>query len=307
MPITTALIFFTLGFFEANAARICPVSVSASSSLPETEGVVYDVANIKDAKASTVWVENEDGSGLGSWVKLELGDTYQVSHITLWNGNWYSWDFWNRHNRAKEIQVEFSDGTTKKFELKDEKIPETITFPAVATSSIKIQIKSVYAGTTFPDSCFSEIALYDDKPEPFEMPASTTDSGHLPEDGDGNYLVSNTYDHLIDTMWCENKSNDGTGAWVEYKFDSPRTISKMTLRNGNAFSMSWWMKANRATSGVLKFSDGSSEQVTIRDVMLPQSITFSPRTVTSVRFTIDGVKAGSEYNDLCFSELVFSK
>ena len=291
----------------AMGARLDLDSVSASTSLEPSEGVTYDPSNLVDGKVSTVWVEGEEGSGLGSWVLVDLGGEKTIESIRIWNGNWYSWDFWNRHNRIKELEVELSDGTVHKYTLKDEKVPETLTFPSpVRTSSIKLKIKSVYAGTTFHDTCISELEVEDTSPEEWFVPVGYSDSGHLPEDADGTYEVSNTYDGLLDTMWCENQRNgDGTGSWIEYRFASSVSPTALHLRNGNAYSLAFWMKSNRAKAAELRFSDGSTQDVTIKDTLMEQTIPILPHPTTSIRITFTQVTRGKEYNDLCISEAFF--
>lgn len=295
--------------YTASAAMIKPVSVTASSSYPTENGVSYEARNAGDRLVSNVWVEGEEGSGLGSWLLFDLGQPYDVSSVTLWTGNWYSWDFWNRHNRVKEVQVEFADGSVQNFVLKNEKAPETITFPKpVRTASMRFRIKSVYPGTTFPDSCFSEIEINDNRPDAWIAPSSFADSGHLPEDADGSYGVDNTYDEILDTMWCENqKSGDGTGSWIEHRFSGPTQVSKLVLRMGNAYNLKFWMDYNRAKAGTLIFSDGTKESITIKDIMMDQTITFPAHTTTSVRLVFSDVVRGKDpkYNDLCVSEARF--
>ncbi len=293
----------------AHAAQVKLAGVLASSFYPDTEGVSYAASNVKDGKVSTVWVEGEDGSGLGSWLEIDLGGSRTVTHIKLWNGNWYSWDFWNRHNRAKEIEITFSDESTQKFTLKDEKVAEEIRFDTpVTTSTLKIKIKGIYRGTTFNDTCISEVAVFDDQPEAFHTVSGVADSGHLPEDADGTYEVSNTWDLLNDTMWCENqKDGDGTGAWIEYRFGKTVRVGTLKFLNGNAYDSTFWRKSNRATQITLTFSDGSSETVEVKDFLMLQTLRFPARDSSSVRITFNAVKVGTEYNDLCVSEARFSE
>ena len=293
----------------ADAAQIKIAGVMASSRYPTEEGISYAETNIKDGKVSTVWVEGEDGSGLGSWIEIDLGGSHTVTHIKLWNGNWYSWDFWNRHNRAKEIEFTFSDETTQKFTLKDEKVAEVITFDKpVTTSTIKLKIKGIYRGSTFNDTCVSELAVFNDQPEVFHTVAGTADSGHLPEDADGTYDISNTWDMLNDTMWCENQSaGDGTGSWIEYRFGKSVRVGKLLFLNGNAYDTTFWRKSNRATQITLIFSDGSREAIQVKDFIMLQTLRFASRDTTSVRVTFDAVKPGTEYNDLCVSEARFTE
>jgi len=104
-------------------------------------------------------------------------------------------------------------------------------------------------------------------------------------------------------MWCEgNKTGDGTNEWIELDLGAPTSVSKLLLRNGNAYSFTYFMKSNRATGASLAFADGSTESVVIKDSISEQTIQFAPRTTSKVKITFTGVKKGSEFNDLCISE-----
>lgn len=292
---------------SALARVLKPVEVTASSSLADTEGVSYAVKNVIDAKQSTVWVEGEDGSGLGSWVEVNLGGEQDVTELRLWNGNWYTWDFWNRHNRVKDLDVEFSDGSKESFVLKDEMTPETIRFAkAHRTTTVKLRVKGIHRGSTFNDTCLSEVQVMDDAAPDFASVAKYSASSTYPADGDGNYELVNLADALLDSMWCEgNKTGDGTGEWVEFDFGRSQRVSRLRVRNGNAYSVAFNLKANRAKSAQLTFSDGSSETVTLRPTPLEQVVEFAPRTTRSVRVEFVEVVKGTEFNDLCLSEAQF--
>ena len=85
----------------------------------------------------------------------------------------------------------------------------------------------------------------------------------------------------------------------------PQTVSKLRIVNGNGYSPAYCLKANRASKGTLKFSDGSTHSVDIKTLCLPQTITFPETSTSKVRLTFDEIKAGSEFNDLCISEAAF--
>ena len=305
-----------LGLMIPNLASARPIQVdkslvTATSVCDESEGVNYDAKNIVDNKLTNAWVEGETGSGLGSFVTLDLGVSQVVTGLRIWNGYWISGDFWQRHNRMKDIEVEFSDGTKQTFTLKDEMVPETITLPkAVNTSSIKLKFKSVYAGNTFQDTVISEIQVLDTRPDDHFVPASATASTTYPADGDSSYDATLTYDGMVDTMWCEdNKTGDGTNEWIEWNFGNARPISKVTLNNGNAGSLSVNMKSNKALKAKLSFDDGSTAEITLKPSPSTQVITFPARTTSKVRMTILGVQKGSDpaQNDLCISEARFAE
>ncbi len=294
----------------ASADVLKGTNANASSAEPEANGVSYEAKNIADGKASSVWCEGVSGSGLGSWVSVDVADGPKpVTALKIWNGHWYSADFWQRHNRAKEIEVEFSDGSVEKFTLKDEQAPEVIRFSKpVTTSSIKVKVKSVYNGNTFNDTVISEIQLQDDVPSTRLAVTAFKASSTYPSDADGNYEAANIDDGLLDTMWCEgNKSGDGTNDWLELTFGGAKPITKMKVRNGNAYSSSLNMKSNRAKTATLTFADGSKETVTLKTNPLEQELTFPAHTSNKVKITFDSIQRGSDpnLNDLCVSELSF--
>ena len=294
----------------AQAETLKSTNPSASSAEPGKDGVDYEAKNVSDGKAGTAWCEGVPGSGLGSWVQVDVdGGPKTISAIKIWNGYWYSGDFWARHNRAKEIELEFSDGSVQKFTLKDEKAPEIVRFTKpVSTSFVKLKVRSVYNGNTFNDTVISEIQLLDDTPAARLAVSAYKASSTYPADDDGNYEPINLEDGILDTMWCEgNKTGDGTGDWIELTFGATKPISSMKVRNGNAYSAGLNMKSNRAKTATLTFGDGGKETVTLKPIASEQVITFPAHTAGKVKITFDAVQRGSDpnLNDLCVSELNF--
>ncbi|MCK6505332.1 discoidin domain-containing protein [Myxococcota bacterium] len=306
---STALILAGLTLLAPAAlARTLPVKdVSASSAHSDDSGVSYEAASIKDRKQSTAWFEGDSGSGLGAWVEVQLDGSQTVTGFRVWNGYWLTYDMWQRNNRAKEIEVLLSDGSQHDFTLSDEMKPQDIRFPkAVTTSSVKIRIKGIYKGTTFNDTALSELQVFNDEAESFVLPAGFTASSTYPADNDGDYEPDNLVDGVLDSMWCEgNKAGDGVGEWVEFDLGGSKKVSSLVMNNGNAYGFSSFMNANSATSATLTFSDGSKQQITIKPSMMDQTISFSPKTTSTVRITFDAIRKGKEFNDLCISEAHF--
>ena len=100
-----SITMFLMG--AAMAGQVKPAGVEASSYLVSDKGEAYEGKGVTDGKLDNGWLEGDDSSGLGSWVKLDLGGEKTVTGLKIWNGYWISHDFWTRHNRAKEIEVEF--------------------------------------------------------------------------------------------------------------------------------------------------------------------------------------------------------
>jgi len=292
----------------ANAKALKITEVSASSEHFDGDET-YEGKNLKDRRVSTVWVEGVQGSGLGEHVELTLDGPQTVTSLRVWNGNWYTTDYWKRHNRIKEIDLIFSDGSKETLTLKDAMEVETIRLAKkVNTSSVKITIKSTYGGSTFDDTCLSEVQVLNDEPDGYVDAATHETSSTYPADGDGSYEPGNMQDGVLDSMWCEgNKEGDGVGEWVLFSFDGLERIQSLSLNNGNAHSFSANMKANKVTRLTLTFSDGSTEQISVRKSYLTQTFRFAPRTTSSVKVRFDEIAKGTSFNDLCMSELRFQE
>lgn len=288
----------------ALAKPISTSGISASSTYPAQEGVNYEAKNLGDRKQATAWFEGDDGSGLGSYIEVDLGGSKAVTGFRIWNGYWLTYDMWQRNNRVKNLEVETAEGEEFSFTLTDEMKPEDIRFPkAVTTSKLTFRIKGIYSGNTFNDTAISELQVFDDAPSEAVAVSAYSASSTYPEDGDGDYEADNLGDGVLDSMWCEgDKEGDGTGQWVEFALAGSSKVSKLELVNGNAFSFSSFMGANSATGATLTFSDGSTETITIKPSLMPQTISFSPKTTSKVRMTFTEVRKGKEFNDLCISE-----
>ena len=291
----------------ASASRVNPVSVEASSYYPPEDGFQYTAKQASDGKLATAWVEGDEGSGLGSWIKVHLDAPRMITGVKIWGGLWYSYDFWTRANRPKTLEVKFSDGSIETIELQDKMEAQTLTFQKPhQTRDVRIRIKAIYTGNPWFDTAISEIQLLDTEGDAHVQPAGFTFSSKLPDDGDGNYNPDNMLDGVADSMWCEgNAEGDGAGEWVEVNFGTSKQVSQVSLINGVGGNLGAWMKSNRATKATLTFSDGSSEQVSLKNSFAMQTVNFSSRQTSKVRVTVDEIYKGKEYNDLCISELYF--
>ncbi|MBT3220170.1 MAG: hypothetical protein HN348_13865 [Proteobacteria bacterium] len=300
---------FFLAFLStpASAKRLKLSEISASSSYPPEDGVTYDARLVGDGKFASSWVEGDQGSGLGSWLEVNFGEEKTIQQAKIWAGLWFSQDYWHRANRPKEVELLFSDGTMQKFSLTDKKEVQDLTLqPAVSTSTVRVKVRSIYGGSTWSDTAISEVQFFDAEAGDDIAVRDYASSTKLSPDADGNYEPSNISDGILDSMWCEgSKDGTGQGEWLEVTFTGTQSVSKLNMINGIGGSIKYWMKGNRAAAATLQFSDGSKEQIAIKNTMLPQTITFPSHKTSSVRVTFDEVLQGKEFNDLCISEANF--
>lgn len=291
----------------AQAKEIPVASASASSYRAPDSGGKYDANLLFDNKSTTAWVEDDEGSGMGSWFEVSLKEAATISSMKLWNGNWYSFNEWDFYNRGSRVDIFFEDGAKESFDLSDNKKVEDIKFAKPHTGkTVKIKFVKVHAGSTYADRlAVSEVKFYDSTAENFAV-ANISASSTLPEDNDGSYEAANLQDGLKDTIWCEGSKGDGAGESLVYDFGGAKKLSSIALVNGNATDFKMFMGYGSVKTVEVAFDNGSSQTLTFKPSLMPQTLTLDPVKASKATITLKDVKAGSKVQDTCLSELRFN-
>src|SRR5690349_25136109 len=79
--------------------------------------------------------------------------------------------------------------------------------------------------------------------------------------------------------------NETSGAWIELSWPQNHPLRKTVLVRNS-------LKEPGVTDGLLSFSDGSSVQVRLSQASRVTVVPFSPRSVSSLKFTASGVSSG---------------
>lgn len=303
----SALLLGMVASAPASAGRVAVSSVAASSEYPPDDTGSYEAKKIADGKVATAWVEGEERNGLGANVTLTLSKEAEVAKIVFWAGMWYSRQYWDYSSRPIEVELTFDDGTSEKVQIPNEMKPHVhMLSKPVKSRTVKITLRNVKSGSTFSDTGISEVVVYDTSAAKIAQVAGSSASSVAPDDADGGYVVANLYDGLQDTMWCEgDASSDGAGRWVQYDFKTKTTLKELHVRNGIGTGLKYFMKGNRAAKVTLTFDDGSTQAIDLANTMLHKKYDLTPVSTKSVKVTFDSIKKGSEFDDLCMSELYF--
>ena len=129
----------------AEAAPVKVASVTAKSSYASGD-VSYPPENIKDGKGGTPWFEGDPGSGVGSWIELDLGGAHNVTRLVMLPGDWSGG--WSKANRPKELEVKWSDDTTATWTLTDDYKAQIFVPPSPkSTSTVRIKVNSIFSGS----------------------------------------------------------------------------------------------------------------------------------------------------------------
>ena len=299
--------FAFLSLISTSFAKEIPIaSVEVSSYRAPEHGSKYDASQLHDSKSVTAWIENDEGSGLGSWFEVTLKESAEITSLQLWNGYWYSFNQWDYHNRIAKLEVSFEDGSKETFDLGNDKKVETVTFAKPHSGkTVKIRVGKVHSGSAYADRiAVSEIKIFDKSPETFHK-ASIKASSTLPEDNDGSYGVNNLQDGLKDTPWCEGASGTGSGSTLVYDFGAAKEITAVDVVNGNGTDFKLFMAYGSIKAAELSFDNGSTQTVELKPSLMPSTLSITPVKSQKVTVTLKDVKPGGKVEDTCLSEFRF--
>lgn len=136
--------------------------VKASSTLPSQGSNDYYASKAADDNAATAWTEGAEGSGEGETLTFYSNSKQKVSKIKILNGYCKNEELYFKNNRIQHIRISFSDGSSITKKLDDNFFQYNIIEldePVICTT-VTFSIIDVYRGTTYDDTCISEVEFY---------------------------------------------------------------------------------------------------------------------------------------------------
>lgn len=140
--------------------------------------------------------------------------------------------------------------------------------------------------------------------KPTEITASST---YVPTEGTGNYSASRASDGKAATSWFEGEPGSGLGGWIEADFGADTKVTQVKLWAGDWSTWDYWKRANRPKELELKFSDGSTQVITLKDEKVAQTFAIDGggKVTRSVRMKIKAIYDGSTWLDTGIAEFQF--
>lgn len=139
-----------------------------------------------------------------------------------------------------------------------------------------------------------------------DNPVMTTAASSTYSGDRATHDAVNLLDGDTKTNWTEGVPGDGIGEYVEFGFYDSYLLNAIYIFPGNQYDKSRYLDNSRPEHVTVTFSDGSTMQFTLKDMMEGQAMVLSEPVVTdSVRITIDSVFHGSEYTDTVISDVAF--
>lgn len=174
--VTVLVLFFVKGGFPVKKGfeakdsgkgeqpvEMVPVGANVSSTLPASYGFSYPAEKSFDGNEFSWW--SPEDSRPGQWIEYHLGQPQRLTGIKILNGAHYPnysnggvyfGDLYYQNAILTEATLEFSDGTRREINLRVYDGMQTIEFPEVLTSSVKIICRGVKPGERWQDVCISE-------------------------------------------------------------------------------------------------------------------------------------------------------
>lgn len=146
--------------------EVVPASAYASSVLPASYGFRYPPEYSFDNDPFTWW--SPSGTYHGQWITYSLPRPMEVNGISIWNGShypnfsnggYYFGDLYYQNAILTSATLEFSDGTRREVLFKIYDGMQTVNFPPVVTTHVKMLCTGVSPGQRWQDVCISEFRV----------------------------------------------------------------------------------------------------------------------------------------------------
>lgn len=147
-----------------NTIEINPASVTALSNLPPSYGLSFHPALTIDNDLSTWW--SPYGQYQGQWIQFNFNQPTKIYAMKILNGSHYAnftyngvsfGNLYTQNSVITKIRLDFSDGKYAELDLKVFDGMQTVEFPEVTTSFVKLTPLIVSPGSRWPDVCISEV------------------------------------------------------------------------------------------------------------------------------------------------------
>lgn len=133
----------------------------SSSSVLKEGNQNYSASNIIDQNNQTCWADGVPGLGIGESITLTFNQKYNISGFRIFNGYQKSEDLYYKNSRPIAFRIIGSDGSNAVYNLEDSIYEQDIYFDKmINVDSIKLVIEKVQHGTTYEDTCISEIIFF---------------------------------------------------------------------------------------------------------------------------------------------------
>ena len=137
---------------------------------------------------------------------------------------------------------------------------------------------------------------------PLPIQGAVASSTYLEQTG---YTAEKVYDGKQASSWVEGDAGSGLGAWIELDLGEAQTVEAVRIWGGDWSSWDSWNRANRPKEIEIRFSDDSTQMVTLSDEKVAQTFAVEggPKQTSKVRLRVKSTYGGTTWLDTGISEV----
>lgn len=289
----------------------------ASRRLKQQLRLRANPTNLVDGFRNTVWVGGKGKRSVGDWVRIEwvrrvplfgiavfTKPTRQVNPVVknLWRGKPPAL------KPARFVRIQTVQGKME-FPLSEAGGVRLIRFPqTIRTRYLRFQLLRQY---TDPKTRRRQTLNIPDKErsrgfvaEIIPLVKETRYTASSFENRPGSRRVASyAGDQRKSTAWAEGRSDSGIGEWLQMILPAPQTLQQITVINGCRRLGEKYILNHRVKRARLTFSNGSTQDVVLKDTHKPQVVKFRSVRTRSVRLTITSIYKGKLGHTTCLTEM----
>ncbi|WP_316862372.1 NADase-type glycan-binding domain-containing protein [uncultured Cohaesibacter sp.] len=149
--------------FNVGTDLVDSITYCASSVLPNSKVATYRPGNLDgwEDNVGRAWCEGAYGNGSGEWIEYSNRPESMAQKVYFWNGYQKSKKAFQENARARDVKLQFDDGTYITYRLQDKFGQQVLAFPNgwKNFTRIRMTINSVYPGSKYDDLCISGFAI----------------------------------------------------------------------------------------------------------------------------------------------------
>ena len=139
--------------------EVSVISANATSTISQTK-TNNNAMLLFDKKDDTSWQEGVSGYGINESVSFSFDSFHKVKYIAFKLGNWKNDKYYYGNAKPKTINLVFGDYSGEVTFTGERKVEWVEVSPSVNADSMRLELKDVYPGTSWEDTCISEVTVY---------------------------------------------------------------------------------------------------------------------------------------------------
>lgn len=139
--------------------EVSVISANATSTISQTK-TNNNAMLLFDKKDDTSWQEGVAGYGINESVSFSFDGLHKVKYIAFKLGNWKNDKYYYGNAKPKTINLVFGDYSGQVTFTGERKVEWVEVSPSVNADSMRLELKDVYPGTSWEDTCISEVTVY---------------------------------------------------------------------------------------------------------------------------------------------------